>query len=540
MKTLSRWLAAWACAGMLLAPAIESRAADSPDLTYIPAAAVAAAVAHPQTVLSGPDADWLPLEVITAGGMKEFGFDPLKIKEVVAIAAPNAGGGDPSVGLILRFGEAYAKANVLDRMGLTKEVVVDGTTFVQQPGFKLLFYFPDDRTIVLGSPALLKPMLAAKDVDSAVTKLLKESDGSCLAAVLSLDDVREQLKEFMKDAPSRAAGAPPAVRNFLSLPELLSAAIFRIGGGNDKLTISLTLRGRDKASAEQAERIINQGLATARQMILMQATAQQFTNTDPVQQAAAKYSARMIERTFSQIKPTRDGYDVRIAVESDSNIAVIGVLVALLLPAVQAAREAARRVQSSNNLRQIQLAMLNYESAMRKFPARAILDKNGKPLLSWRVTLLPQLAGKGLYQRFHLDEPWDSEHNKPLITQIPSIYQNPNRPFDGKTNYLLPVGKGTMWEGDEGVRIRDIRDGTSKTVMIVEADEDRAVIWTKPDDLEVDMDHPRHGFGGFRGDGIWVGFCDGSVRMLRKSVSDETLRALFTYRGGEVINQNDF
>src|SRR5262249_51189616 len=149
---------------------------------------------------------------------------------------------------------------------------------------------------------------------------------------------------------------------FLSLPELLSAAIFRIGGSDDKLTISLTLRGRDEASAEQAERIINQGLATARQIILMQATAQQFTNTDPVQQAAAKYSARMIERTFSQIKPTREGKDVRIAVESDSNIAVIGVLVALLLPAVQAAREAARRVQSSNNLRQIQLAMLNYES----------------------------------------------------------------------------------------------------------------------------------------------------------------------------------
>ncbi len=306
------------------------------------------------------------------------------------------------------------------------------------------------------------------------------------------------------------------------------------------MTISLTLRGRDEASAEQAERIVNQGLETARQMILMQATAQQFTNTDPVQQAAAKYSARMIERTFSQIKPTREGKDVRIAVESDSNIAVIGVLVALLLPAVQAAREAARRVQSSNNLRQIQLAMLNYESAMRKFPDRAILDKNGKPLLSWRVKLLPQFEGRGLYQQFHLDEPWDSEHNKPLITQMPAVYRNPNRPFDGKTNYLLPVGKGTMWEGDDGLRIRDIHDGTSKTVMIIEADEDRAVIWTKPDDLDVDMDHPRRGLGGFRGDGIWVGFCDGSVRMLRKTISDETLRGLFTYRGGEVINSNDF
>jgi type II secretory pathway pseudopilin PulG len=562
MKTLARVLAAWACLGMLIGPVTQNMAADppsggqaspkaaaggSPDLTYIPAEAVAAAVVHPQVTLAGPDADWLPLEVLTAWGMKELGFDPVKIKEVVAFVSPRTLVGEAQIGVVVRFSEAYSKDNVAASLPGARETIINGKSLLgrPQPGGRF-FYFPDDRTIVLGSAPLIKAMIAAKDVDSAVTKLLKEGDISgLLTAVVSLDDVRDQLKEAMREAAARAAQAPPEIRDFLTVPDLLSAVVFRISG-SEKMTISLTLRGRDEASAEQVERIIKRGLDTARRMILMQATADvnQPAGNDALKQAIAKYSSRMSERTFSQIKPARDGRDVRISVESDSNVAMIGVLVALLLPAVQASREAARRVQSLNNMRQIQLAMLNYHSAHGKFPARAIFDKAGKPLLSWRVQILPFIEGKALQQQFHLDEPWDSEHNKQLIAAMPSIYRNPNRPADNKTNYLLPVGKGTsridtLFGSDKGVRIRDIHDGTSKTVMIVETDENRAVIWTKPDDLEVDMDHPRAGLGGFRAGGILVGLCDGSVRMLRPTISDKTLKALFTENGGEIIDPKD-
>ena len=546
MKTLARWLAAWACFGMLIGPTSQIGAAD---LTYVPSQAVAAAVVHPQAILAGPDADWLPLEVLTAWGMKELGFDPVKIREVIAIVAPpGAASNEPQFGAVLRFSEAYSRASVTAKLMGANETVIDGKALLALPGRGApLLYFADDHTIVLGSTPFVKQMLAAKDVDSAVTKLLKEGDASgLLTAVVSLDDVRVQLKEAMREVVARAGQAPPEIRDFLTLPELLSAVVFRISG-SEKMTISLTLRGRDEASAEQVERIVKRGLDTARRMILMQTTA----DTEPravdaaVQQAGARYSARMVERIFSQIKPVREGRDVRISIESAPSIAVIGVLVALLLPAVQASREAARRVQSLNNMRQIQLAMNNYHSAHQKFPARAIFDKNGKPLLSWRVQILPFIEGKALQQQFRMDEPWDSEHNKQLIAAMPSIYRNPNRPADGKTNYLLPVGKGTsrfdtLFGGEEGLRIRDIRDGTSKTVMIVEADESRAVIWTKPDDLEVDMDHPRAGLGGFRAGGILVGLCDGSVRILRPTISDKTLRALFTHSGGEVINAADF
>ncbi len=207
-------------------------------------------------------------------------------------------------------------------------------------------------------------------------------------------------------------------------------------------------------------------------------------------------------------------------------LVIAGILAALLLPAVQAAREAARRTMSMNNLRQFSLAMLNYETKNGTYPARAIFDEHGKPLLSWRVQMLPYLEQNALYQQFHLDEPWDSPHNKPLIAQMPGVYANANRPPDGKTNYLVPIGKGTVFDGTKGVTINDITTGTSNTLLVVEADEDRAVIWTKPDDLEVDFDRPLDGLGNFRPGGFLAAMCDGSVHSFSNTIDPQDPRRL--------------
>src|SRR4051794_3818491 len=105
-----------------------------------------------------------------------------------------------------------------------------------------------------------------------------------------------------------------------------------------------------------------------------------------------------------------------------STLVVLAVLIALLVPAVQAAREAARRSQCVNNLKQIGLAMHNYNSAYDVFPPAVITDPDGKPLLSWRVLLLPFLDEQALYEQFKLDEPWDSPNNKPLLSRMPKVF----------------------------------------------------------------------------------------------------------------------
>jgi prepilin-type processing-associated H-X9-DG protein len=215
------------------------------------------------------------------------------------------------------------------------------------------------------------------------------------------------------------------------------------------------------------------------------------------------------------------------------------VAVALLLPAVQSAREAARRSQSMNNLKQIGLAMHNYHDVYKTFPAAYSTDKEGKPLLSWRVHILPFVEQLTLYRQFHLDEPWDSEHNKKLIGQIPPVYRSPNsRAASGKTNYVTVRSERTIFPGNRAVGMRDITDGTSNTILAVEANDDSAVEWTRPDDFVSDVKNPTKGLTGLRPGGFNVLMADGSVRFLSEGVDAEILRALLTRDGGEVVSPN--
>jgi hypothetical protein len=220
--------------------------------------------------------------------------------------------------------------------------------------------------------------------------------------------------------------------------------------------------------------------------------------------------------------------------------AAIAVGAALLLPAVQQAREAARRSQSRNNLKQIALAFHNYHDTYRTFPAAASVDKKGKKLLSWRVHLLPFLEQNALYQQFHLDEPWDSEHNKQFIKQIPPVYVQPTHADlakEGKTVYLVPAGKGLAFEGNDGMKIQNFTDGTSNTILAVEAHRDAAAIWTKPDDLAVDFKNPLKNLKSAVLGGFHILMCDGSVRFISDNIDANVLKALFTRGGGEAVNE---
>ena len=224
--------------------------------------------------------------------------------------------------------------------------------------------------------------------------------------------------------------------------------------------------------------------------------------------------------------------------------ATLPVSVALLLPAVQSAREAARRTQSMNHLKMLGLAMHNFHDTYKAFPAAYSTDEQGKPLLSWRVHILPFVEGSALYDQFHLDEPWDSEHNRRLIAQMPAVYRSPNSKAEpGKTVYLaLRHEKGVLvppeqsqYEGQRklGIGIRHITDGTSNTLLAVEANDESAVIWTKPDDLEVNMDEPLRGLVGLRPGGFLAAICDGSVRFIAASIDKDVLRAVMTRNGNE-------
>ncbi len=198
------------------------------------------------------------------------------------------------------------------------------------------------------------------------------------------------------------------------------------------------------------------------------------------------------------------------------------------------------RSPAGRNLRDILIALHSYHDATGRLPAHALYSKDGKPLLSWRVALLPYLEGGGkLYEEFKLDEPWDSPHNRKLIPRMPKVYRSPRirdrRP--GLTTYLAPVNKDFVFTGGkEGLRLpRDIPDGTSLTAVVVDAGDEAGVIWTKPDDLVVSKKDPWKGLLGHYPGFVLVGMADGRVRRIARTVRGETLWALFTRAGGEVL-----
>ena len=143
-------------------------------------------------------------------------------------------------------------------------------------------------------------------------------------------------------------------------------------------------------------------------------------------------------------------------------------------------KEQNARRQSVHNLRSISLAMHKAISANKqgRFPA-ATISKDGKPLLSWRVALLPYLGENGLYNQFHRDEPWDSTHNKVLLDQMPNVYAPVLQKGEPKstTHYQVVVGRGALFGGDQGTLYEDVTDPRSYTLMVVEAA--KPVPWTK-------------------------------------------------------------
>jgi hypothetical protein len=199
---------------------------------------------------------------------------------------------------------------------------------------------------------------------------------------------------------------------------------------------------------------------------------------------------------------------------------------------------------AANNLKQAALAMQNFHDSFGALPAAGITDKAGKPLLSWRVALLPYLEQGELYKQFKLDEPWDSDHNKKLLEKMPRIYAPPRgKTKEPYTTYMqvftgpdtpFDPARATRGPASLGARLSQFADGTSNTLLVVEAGE--AVPWTKPDDVVYDAKKAVPKLGGVFADGFHAAVADGSVWFFKKSLDPAALRALISPNGGEVFD----
>ncbi|MGB1817185.1 MAG: DUF1559 domain-containing protein, partial [Rubripirellula sp.] len=286
------------------------------------------------------------------------------------------------------------------------------------------------------------------------------------------------------------------------------------------------------AKADECLDTLKEGMRLGQQMFLAQMN--QAATDDSVMQATAQYMQRLSDHYVDMMTPAQEGKRLTITVNASQGMATQGVLVGLLLPAVQAAREAARRMSSSNNLKQIGLGIHNHHAAFKKLPQN-ITSEDGTPLLSWRVAILPFIDEYDLYKQFKLDEPWDSQHNIKLLAEMPAIFKHPKMVTPpGTTVYQRPVGKGLM-SPDGKLGFREVTDGLSNTIMGLETPAKDTVKWTQPDDIRLDNDAPLNKLRDGTRQGFHVVMGDGAVVFITNQIDPELFKGLLTRSGREQL-----
>lgn len=281
----------------------------------------------------------------------------------------------------------------------------------------------------------------------------------------------------------------------------------------------------------------------------------------------AENPRRALRSTSAQrLRPARIGAGFTL-VELLVVIAIIGVLIGMLLPAVQTVREAARRIGCGNNLRQIGIALQNYHSVHQHFPPGGIEFRFGPPRgngppqrnLAWSAFLLPQLDQQNVFDNIDFKQAFDSPANAEAAASTLTVYICPS---SQRRTIVTSASRGPCdYGGIFGERISgpnnppkglmvydqtfshsDISDGSSNTLIVAEDSAfsdgewingrnlfDQAFAINQAPAFENDIRslHP----GGANGV-----FADGHVSFLADSTDLPALAGLCTRAGGEVVN----
>ncbi len=223
-------------------------------------------------------------------------------------------------------------------------------------------------------------------------------------------------------------------------------------------------------------------------------------------------------------------------------LAIIGILVALLLPAVRSGnREPSRRSQCKNNLKQIGLALHNYHDTYGSLPPAYTVDADGNRLHSWRTLILPFIEQKTLYDQIDLSKPWNDRANAAVFkTARIGVYACPSTELkDTQTTYVAVVGPDTAFSGSEARSFDDIADGLSNTLFVFETDHEHAVPWMEPVDAEPDrfIAFSKNPDALAHTGGMQALIGDGSVRFISQELPTATRQALLTIADDDKVGE---
>lgn len=516
---------------LLVAVPLSAQSQDTSDrISLIPEDAFAVVYADPSQLTDDPQLSAFPREVLTAVSVDAIGIDLAAAHSLSAfMIVPSPIEPAPRWGMVIRFEQPQRLQGSYLKECEQREL--RGRAFFVNQGRDnppSLFLY-DERTLLIGDAKTVPDMLKPTSSPSPLHTLIQEHKptDAHLHALVAWNMIRPMLMEQLEGA----GPIPPPFGQLVDIAKATDSITAEVSLQNN-LSGAIHLNASDPESAQETAATLSRLLEFGKTMLVAQAQ-QDVQQQDPASQGMQLFIERIAAQISQSLSPQVEGKTVTI--EFRDQVSQTGILVALLLPAVQSAREAARRAQSTNNLKQLGLAMHNYHVTHNKFPPQASVDEDGNPLLSWRVHLLPYLDEFELYQQFHLDEPWDSDHNIKLLEKMPAVFSNPNLPSKTKTVYLGLVSDNSLFQPGMGLPIREITDGSSQTIMFVEAAPNQLRNWTEPSDLEFQPQQPLLGITGLRPGGFIAAICDGSVQFISNSIDPESFRAMVTVDGREIV-----
>ena len=473
---------------------------------------------------------------------KRFIPDPTTVETVTGfVMFPKNPGSPPEFAFLISLKKPVKeKALFLSAMPDGETIKKDGINMVVKDDIGLIL-MNQGKLIAVGAPSLL-PTLGKNTAPAKgdFARFLKGNAAGLINAAINFEPIPKEV----------FASAPPPFNSIVNGMQYMEAGIAVEKTLRLSTTITYEKEDQAKAALETVKGFAKMGLAEMvepRKEVEKRVFPKDQVGANPLTDLpeflAALAGLAILNEAENLLKNppiTLAGTSLKAdytapQISSNALIPTTAIAIGMLLPAVQKVREAAQRTSSINNLKQIALAMHNYNSTYGAFPAAAICDKKtGKPLLSWRVAILQYIEEEALYEKFKMDEPWDSEHNLKLAKNMPKIYFHPkaNKPGDDKTHYRLFYGKGAAFELNKTTQINNITDGLSNTIMAVEAEE--PVVWTNPNDLAFDPTKALPKMLSINGK-FSAAYCDGSVRSFKVPIDQEILKLLIQKNDGKFI-----
>ncbi len=504
------------------------------SLAYVPRDAVGVVAVRPASLLTQPM--FQPLAELLSGesGWSDtLGVEETQIEQALSVFLVRERTRAPEPALfILRLTTPQAAESMLEKLFSDAEKVsFAGQAYLQTRQQGLAFQ-ADPRTLVLSDQeGYLRRAIIAGDSGAADVPWASDwqqvagADATAILQVSMLSaDMDRQLAQSPGPARAPLAMVAPLWKN-------ISVATLQVTA---KEELSLEAVGQipdaDKVAAVEATL---SALITLGKNSLSQFRGQ-ASQEEPAQAEIALRALDLADRVLEQAVVTKSEKNVTVRLNADRQ--TTAQLVQTMIPAVTAARAASERTKSMNNLKQLALAMLMYAHKHGHYPPAVVIGPDGQTPHSWRVALL-QFLDEPLYRQYRLDEPWNSENNRKVLEQMPEFFKHPSaKKGSQETAYHVITGPNTVFSGNEGTSIEDITDGTSNTLLVVEAK--RGIPWTKPEDVPLE-DGKLPDLGGFHEQYFTAAFADGSVRIIMKSTDERMLRFMFMINDGESITNFD-